>query len=54
MNEINRKQRTYQKPLLEQPTQYITLTGVSLPIGTNGFGNDFETFSQDFLERGEQ
>ncbi len=53
MIEQTRKQ-PYQKPNLEPQNQYVALTGVSLPIGTNGLSSDFETFGQDFLESGEQ
>ncbi len=53
MIEHTRKQ-PYQKPYLEPQNHYVALIGVSLPIGTNGLGNDFETFGQDFLESGEQ
>ena len=46
--------KPYHQPLLVQQLHWQMTTGISLPIGTTGFGNDFESQMNDFLTEGEQ
>ncbi len=53
---MNPDKQNYVVPRLEVVQNYVTLTGISLPIGTSNFTDSFEfdfLDSMDFME-GEQ